>query len=145
MILVTTSLSPGGPGIGQGGGYTGASHRGAAVAYEGMHILQQRGAGLRPDHPYCHTREEWQWGESGLDPRAYSQWLNSAATMLVSFLTSKATSTGAWINKFTCEGKGPLHPRFFWIDPVTMRVSLAALCDSHMTNVIRHMTLRSVK
>ena len=43
---------------------------------------------------------------------------------LIFLLFPKATYTGSWINKFTCEGKGPVHPRFFWVDPVTMRVSV---------------------
>ena len=31
---------------------------------------------------------------------------------------------GAWINKFTNDGKGPLHPRFFWINPSNSKVSI---------------------
>lgn len=36
----------------------------------------------------------------------------------------KTVCTGAWMNKFTSDGRGPLHPRFFWVDPTTMKVSL---------------------
>lgn len=31
---------------------------------------------------------------------------------------------GAWINKFTNDGKGPLHPRFFWVNPSNCKVQL---------------------
>lgn len=36
----------------------------------------------------------------------------------------KTVCTGAWMNKFTSDGRGPLHPRFFWVDPTTMKVLL---------------------
>ena len=31
---------------------------------------------------------------------------------------------GAWINKFTNDAKGPLHPRFFWVNPSNCKVKL---------------------
>lgn len=35
----------------------------------------------------------------------------------------QAISTGSWINKFTNDAKGPLHPRFFVVDPSRMLIS----------------------
>ena len=29
----------------------------------------------------------------------------------------QSVCTGAWVNKFTNNGKGPLHPRLFWVEP----------------------------
>ncbi|KAL5460565.1 hypothetical protein EMCRGX_G034017 [Ephydatia muelleri] len=35
----------------------------------------------------------------------------------------QAICTGSWINKFTNNGKGPLHPRFFVVDPSRMLIT----------------------
>jgi ankyrin repeat protein len=37
----------------------------------------------------------------------------------------KAVCAGAWMNKFTTNGKGPVHSRFFWVDPTTMKIHWA--------------------
>lgn len=50
-------------------------------------------------------------------------------------ISLQTVCTGSWIYKFTNNGKGPLHPRYFWVNPSNIKVTpgmIKAACANYL-------------
>lgn len=62
--------------------------------------------------------------------KVFSEEINLDQLTEEHILQIKAVCTGTWINKFTNDGKGPLHQRFFWVNPLSMTICWSKTIES---------------